>query len=79
MGIEYGRFGRIVAGDSNEGMFLHVRHDVEETGGFYVYMVDDIDNPSAGGDDWTRDPVTFIRQQGWQVEWLDRYCTGCCP
>ncbi|GAA3211334.1 hypothetical protein ACFO1B_34360 [Dactylosporangium siamense] len=77
MDIEYGRFGRIVAADSDEGMFLHVCHDVEDTSGFYVYLVDDIDNPAAGGDHWTQDPATFIRQQGWQVEWLDRRCAAC--
>lgn len=72
--VEPGRFGRIVAGE-DEGWFLHV---AAGEGGFVVYVVDDITDPSAGGDHWTPDLEKFFALQGWRVEWLDRRCDACC-
>jgi hypothetical protein len=74
--IPIGRFGRIVAGEE-EGYFLHVDFDAKDTGGYYVYFVDDIDNPSAGGDHWAKNVEELHRvfdSSEWQIEWSDRYC-----
>ncbi|MEU0550188.1 hypothetical protein [Micromonospora sp. NPDC005979] len=77
--IPLNRFGRIRAGES-EGYFLHVHFDRDVTGGFYVYLVDDLENPSDGGDSWARDEdelATLFRTSEWKIEWLEGVCVSC--
>ncbi|WP_144119104.1 hypothetical protein [Catellatospora sichuanensis] len=70
--IHLDRHGRILAGE-NEGFFIHVHFDAERTHGYYVFMVDDIENPSDGGDHWAADMAelrTLFRTSDWRIEWL---------
>jgi hypothetical protein len=66
------RYARIVAGE-NEGYFLQVHHDEQGTHGYYIFLVDRIDNPSDGGDLWAKDMAgveNLFRVSEWEVEWL---------
>ena len=76
MDVELGRFGRIVTGDMDEGYYVHIAGD--GASGFLVYVVDDLADPSAGGDYWTDDLAAFFHREHWQVEWLDERCEACC-
>ncbi|MFC7247570.1 hypothetical protein ACFQO7_34340 [Catellatospora aurea] len=70
--IHLDRHGRIVAGE-DEGFFLCVQFDAEHTRGYYVFLVDDIENPSAGGDHWAKDMAelrTLFSTSHWRIEWL---------
>lgn len=74
--IPLNTFGRILAGES-EGYFLHVHFDPDVTGGYYVYLVDDLENPSAGADYWARDEGELARlfqTSEWTTEWLEGRC-----
>ncbi|WP_435204454.1 hypothetical protein [Micromonospora sp. bgisy143] len=74
--IPLDRFGRILTGES-EGYFLHVHFDEDVTGGYYVYLVDDLENPSDGADYWARDEdelTRLFRTSEWKIEWLEAGC-----
>ncbi|MEV4500175.1 hypothetical protein AB0J84_31330 [Micromonospora arborensis] len=74
--IPLDRYGRIVAGE-NEGYLVHVHFDAEVTGGYYVYLVDDLESPSDGGDYWAKDReelTNLVRLMEWRVEWLEEEC-----
>ena len=69
--IVLGRIGRILAGE-NGGYFINVHYDGESTHGYYVFLMNDIDNPSDGGDYWCQD-MNEVRRlfeaSQWEVEW----------
>ncbi|MGC5308970.1 hypothetical protein [Micromonospora zamorensis] len=74
--IPLDRYGRIVTGE-NEGYLIHVHYDAESTGGYYVYLVDDLESPSDGGDYWSKDRdelAKLFRLSQWRVEWLGEEC-----
>ena len=71
--IELERYGQVTAGE-NEGFFIRVHFDEKNTGGYYVFLMNDIENPSDGGDHWVKDMdelSNLFRVSEWQVEWLD--------
>ncbi|MFY1619781.1 hypothetical protein [Micromonospora sp. WMMD736] len=71
--IPLNQFGRILAGES-EGYYLHVHFDGNVTGGYYVYLVDDVENPADGGDLWAKDEndlAKLFRTSEWKIQWLE--------
>ncbi|WP_433310996.1 hypothetical protein ACQP0U_23935 [Micromonospora sp. CA-269861] len=74
------RYGRVVTGE-NEGYVIHVHRDKEITGGYYVFLVDQLEDPSDGGDHWVRDQeelAALFRLSEWTIEWSGWRCTGPC-
>jgi hypothetical protein len=70
--IELERYGRVIAGE-NEGFFIRVHYDDKSTRGYYVYLVDNIENPTDGGDYWAKDLEeldSLFQVSEWQVDWL---------
>ncbi|MEV6970086.1 hypothetical protein AB0M47_33750 [Hamadaea sp. NPDC051192] len=69
--IELERYGEVIAGE-NEGFFIFVHYDERDTGGYYILLVNDIENPSDGGDYWVKDTdelINLFQVSDWQVEW----------
>lgn len=65
--------GRIIEGEY-EGYFVTVHHDADATGGFYILLVNDLTNPTDGGDFWVEsraDVESFFKASQWTVVWLD--------
>ncbi|GIE92508.1 hypothetical protein [Actinoplanes regularis] len=70
--IPIDRYGRVLDGE-NKGYFIRVTLDAEVTHGYYVFLVDDIKNPSDGGDYWAKDVAelaNLFRVSEWRIEWL---------
>ncbi|RKN33824.1 hypothetical protein D7044_08660 [Micromonospora musae] len=70
--IPLDRYGRILAGE-NEGYFIRIHFDAEVTHGYYVFLVDDIDSPTDGGDYWVMDMAELANMfhgSEWRIEWL---------
>ncbi|MEV8517365.1 hypothetical protein [Dactylosporangium sp. NPDC051484] len=70
--IPLDRYGRVLAGE-NEGYFVRVCFDAEATRGYYIFLVDDIENPSDGGDYWAKDMdevANLFLVSEWRIEWL---------
>ncbi|MYX30853.1 hypothetical protein GTY75_30230 [Streptomyces sp. SID8381] len=70
--VEMERYGRILAG-FYEGYFVRIRDDSEVTGGYYIYLVDDLAEPTDGGDYWVADKgelESFVESSQWEIEWL---------
>jgi hypothetical protein len=71
--IELERYGRILSG-FYEGYFVKLHDDSEVTGGFYIYLVNDLSAPTDGGDYWVEDRAAleeFAESSQWRIEWLD--------
>ncbi|GAB7051415.1 hypothetical protein [Catenuloplanes indicus] len=70
--IPVDRYGLIEAGE-NEGFFIRVQSDEESTGGYHVVLVDNLANPSAGGDYWAADlddVAKLFRLSEWRIAWF---------
>ncbi|MGW1199625.1 hypothetical protein ACWD4B_27865 [Streptomyces sp. NPDC002536] len=53
-------------------MKLHDDSDV--TGGYYVFLVDDLSEPTGGGDYWVEDMAaleSFVESSQWEIEWVE--------
>ncbi|MEU7166220.1 hypothetical protein AB0A70_16460 [Streptomyces morookaense] len=53
-------------------MKLHDDSDV--TGGYYVFLVDDLSAPTDGGDYWVEDIAaleSFVESSRWEIEWVE--------
>ncbi|MGC9410584.1 hypothetical protein [Streptomyces sp. DZ1-3] len=53
-------------------MKLHDDSDV--TGGYYVFIIDDLTAPTDGGDYWVENREeleAFVKSSKWEIEWLD--------
>jgi len=69
--IRLEQYGKILSGQ-NEGYYVRVHRDAEETGGYFVFIVDDLENATDGGDYWAVDMgevETIFRTSDWEVEW----------
>jgi hypothetical protein len=56
-----------------EGYFVRIHHDVGKTGGFFIFIVNDLGNPTDGGDFWVLDETgleDFFRTSEWEVSWI---------
>ncbi|GGN98179.1 hypothetical protein GCM10010112_91020 [Actinoplanes lobatus] len=70
--FELERHGRILEG-FYEGYFVKLHDDSENTGGFYILIVDDLVSPTDGGDYWVKDMAElelFVDSSRWKVKWL---------
>lgn len=71
--IELGRCGRILSG-FYEGYFVKLHDDSDVTGGYYVFLVDDLSEPTGGGDYWVEDMAaleSFVESSQWEIEWVE--------
>lgn len=69
--IELDRHGRILSG-FYEGYFVRIHDDSEETGGFYIYLVNDLSAPTDGGDYWVAgrgELESFVESSQWEIDW----------
>ncbi|MFH9570348.1 hypothetical protein [Streptomyces sp. NPDC017230] len=71
--IELEKQGRILAG-FYEGYFVRLHDDSDVTGGYYVFIVDDLTAPTDGGDYWVENREeleAFVESSQWEIEWLE--------
>ncbi|MEV5472913.1 hypothetical protein AB0L66_11215 [Streptomyces sp. NPDC052207] len=69
--IELERYGRILSG-FYEGYFVKLHDDSDVTGGYYIYLVDDLSAPTDGGDYWVEDWAAleeFVESSQWEIDW----------
>lgn len=62
----------IIKGGPHEGFFVRIEDDSQNTGGFLILTWKD--NPATGYDHWVENSADldpFIREAGWNVEWLE--------
>ena len=65
--------GRITAGQY-EGYYVRFHDDSEVTGGFYIFLLNDLESPTDGGDYWVANVVeleSFAESAKWEIRWLD--------
>jgi hypothetical protein len=70
--VELERNGRILSG-FYEGYFVKLHDDSEVTGGYYIYLVNDLSTPTDGGDYWVADRAeleSFVESSEWEIEWI---------
>jgi hypothetical protein len=66
-----GKKGRIRSG-KDAGFFVRIQDDSENTGGYLILIWQDV--PSVGYDYWVEnlaDLEQFMREAGWDIEWLE--------
>lgn len=71
--IELERYGCILSG-FYEGYFVKLHDDSDVTGGYYVFLVDDLSAPTDGGDYWVEDIAaleSFVESSRWEIEWVE--------
>jgi len=69
--IRIGALGRIRSGDE-QGRYLKIVDDAENTGGFLILTSDDSEF-SSGYDNWVESKqalAQYIRESRWKIEWL---------
>ncbi|MCS0600216.1 hypothetical protein NX794_03045 [Streptomyces sp. LP11] len=52
---------------------MKLHDDSEVTGGYYIYLVDDLSAPTDGGDYWVADSAeltSFVESSEWEIEWI---------
>jgi hypothetical protein len=71
--MQIGVVGRITAG-KEQGSFVRVEDDTQNTGGFLILIAADADFLEGGSDYWVEDRDSleqFARESDWVVEWKD--------
>ncbi|MFJ5515793.1 hypothetical protein ACIQB4_01885 [Streptomyces griseoluteus] len=71
--IELEKQGRILSG-FYEGYFVKLHDDSDVTGGYCIYLVNDLNAPTDGGDYWVEDMAeltSFVESSEWTIEWLE--------
>lgn len=69
--ILIGVVGKIISGEEN-GRFVKVVDDSENTGGFLILTADDIELSSRGYDNWVEDIEhlkCYFLENKWLIEW----------
>ncbi|MGM9333875.1 hypothetical protein [Streptomyces murinus] len=52
---------------------MKLHDDSEVTGGYYIYLVNDLSTPTDGGDYWVADRSeleSFVESSEWEIEWI---------
>ncbi|WP_415646256.1 hypothetical protein [Stackebrandtia soli] len=73
MEIKLEKQGRILSGPF-EGYFVKLHEDPQWISGYYILLVNDLENPTDGGDDWVKDwedLEEYVRTYRWEIEWLE--------
>jgi hypothetical protein len=71
--VELEKQGRILSG-FYEGYFVKIHDDSDVTGGYYIYLVDDLAAPTGGGDYWVENLTelnSFVESSRWVIEWTE--------
>ncbi|WP_372411265.1 hypothetical protein [Streptomyces luteireticuli] len=71
--IKLEQHGRILSG-FHEGHFVKLHDDSDVTGGYYIFLVNDLSEPTDGGDYWVEDFAaleSFVESSQWVIEWLE--------
>lgn len=71
--IELERYGHIRSG-FYEGYFVKLHDDSHVTGGYYIYLVNELSAPTDGGDYWVADMAeleSFVESSQWEIEWFE--------
>ena len=73
MEIKIGTKGEIV-NKKDEPRFIFIEDDRENTGGYYVYQSDDLEDAYHGYDTWIEDGKLeqFIQESGWKIKWFNK-------
>ncbi len=69
--IELERYGHILSG-FYEGYFVKIHDDSDIAGGYQILLVNDLSNPTDGGDYWVEGVValeSFVESSRWTIEW----------
>lgn len=69
--------GKVISGD-NKIRFVKVVFDIEDTGGYYIFMYED-ESQIKGFDSWvlnSQELEDYFRLSGWEVEWLTSKSTS---
>lgn len=56
------------------GYFVKLLDDSDDTGGYYILLVDDLNSPTDGGDYWVggyAELESFVESSRWEIEWLE--------
>jgi len=75
--IKFNTRGRIVSGE-NSGWFIYVVDDVKNSGGYFIFIAQDPDDPEneLGYDDWAADFEELERYFIYNykvIEWFDNH------
>ncbi|MFD7339631.1 hypothetical protein ACFV98_27010 [Streptomyces violascens] len=71
--FELEKQGRILSG-FYEGYFVKLHNDSDVTGGYYIFLVNDLVAPTDGGDYWVEDLAeleSFVESSHWEIEWIE--------
>ncbi|MET8061256.1 hypothetical protein ACWECC_05630 [Streptomyces microflavus] len=71
--IELEKQGRILSG-FYEGYFVKIHDDSDVTGGYCIYLVNDLAAPTDGGDYWVENLTelnSFAESSRWEIEWIE--------
>jgi hypothetical protein len=73
--IKINVLGKILEGD-NEGWYLLVQKDFENTGGYLILISKDPDFASAEGCDYWVEKyhhlLEFFKESRWKIQWLEK-------
>lgn len=64
--------GRILSG-FYEGYFVKIHDDSDVTGGFQIFLLNDLAVPTDGADYWVADREEFegfVESSEWEIDWL---------
>lgn len=64
----------IITEGQYEGYYVRFHDDSEVTGGFYIFLVNDLDLPTDGADYWVENMVeleSFAESAEWKIRWID--------
>jgi hypothetical protein len=69
MMIPFGKVGKITEGDYS-GWYASVQDDSSDTGGYYIFIFNDLNRQGKGYDYWVEEKEDLdIYFQDWKVEW----------
>jgi hypothetical protein len=73
MKVEFEKQGRILTG-FYEGYFVRLHDDSGVTGGYYIFLLNDLASPTDGGDYWVenlQELESFVESSQWEIEWIE--------
>ncbi|CUI18070.1 conserved hypothetical protein (plasmid) [Candidatus Protochlamydia naegleriophila] len=70
--IEINKIGKILKGD-NENYYILIKEDFENTGGYLIYVSEDLNFKSGNGFDYwvekLENLVGFFEESKWEIKW----------